>query len=370
MNSFLYEKRLLKLRKKGAFSWCKKIIRISAALDLALLETKETVSSYLDLRENPLEPTEDIQITGYPINSFGIPALRTVEKTGKIIPFHGGGIGFLTNHMPLRGASGSPLLNSQGKVSGVLYAKMANFAIAVTGEDLKSFIEGEKGSECNDNLKDCVKKDMELLYQSAKQGNILSQRRMGFLMYRHKKLQRIKHRLQLIAQNSPQRFQHLVKFITKKPSPEFYFWLEKAAHNNDPQSQYMMGAISDSLSLHMMGFTIVTINLEERIHWFSKAADLEGFSPAIHELALGLLKKGKIEEAKRLLEESAKAGYMPSKHALALDLLKKGKIEEAKRLLEESAQFGYMPSKKAKRQLELKEQLVTLKDKCLSAFRN
>ena len=251
----------------------------------------------------------------------------------------------------MNGASGSPLLDSQGKVSGVLYGGRANFAYATSGEGLKSFIAGKRGSECSKSLKACVEKDMELLRQSARQGDILSQRRMGYLMYGYNKLQVIQYWLWFIAQHSPQKLQHWLQFIAQhspqklqhwipqsmaeKSPPEFYLWMEKAAQNKDPRSQYMMGSINDPpLSVRMMGAT----NREERNQWLQRAAQQAGFFPAIHQLAMSLHEEGKIEEAKNLFEEAAKAGYMPSQTA--------------------------------QKQLEITGQLTTLKDKCLSIFRN
>ena len=48
----------------------KKVISVSALYDLALLETEESVTDYLNLRENSPEPNEDLFVIAYPGRVF------------------------------------------------------------------------------------------------------------------------------------------------------------------------------------------------------------------------------------------------------------------------------------------------------------
>ena len=261
--------RFTKLEQNGYSIFIKKVVRVSSSLDLALLETTSSVDSYLSVEETPLDLTEDAWIYGYPARQLTPARVKVLRKMGNVIHFHGGGLGFLTDyHGSLVGGSGSPILDHKGKVRGVLYSGISHFAIAITGQDLKNFIEGSVGVECDSgNLRRCIKEDREQLRQSAEEGDMFSQRRLGFLMYREGKLRRSQS------------------------------WLELAARQNDPIAQYVMGAIDRK------GRTD---------HWFSQAVEHKGFVPAKYELADYFLRTRRRKSAVRLLLESAEAGYRPS----------------------------------------------------------
>ena len=245
----------------------KRVIRVSSALGLALLETEGAVDSYLPLDASPLDPAENVWIYAYP-GAFGSPQLKAITKTGEAMLFEGGGIGFLTDyHGSLARGSGSPLLDDQGRVRGALYSGISHFALATTGQDLKDFVEGNKGLDCFSNhLGKCMEEDREQLRQSAEAGDVLSQRSLGFLMYKANQ------------QRSAQK------------------WLERAARQDDPIAQYIMGLIDRK---------------GRKLHWFSQAVG-HNFIPAKHVLADYFFKIRQKEKAVELLMESARSGYMPS----------------------------------------------------------
>ena len=268
-SSFRFRLRFTKLERNGRSIPIKRIVRLSSALDLVLLETAIPVDYYLPVEKAPLDSAEDAWIYGYPGRSPTPAKVKTIRKTGDAVHFNGGNMGFLTDyHGSLFGGSGSPILDYQGKVRGMLYAGLSHFAVAITGQDIKNFIDGNMGVVCaSGSLRKCIKEDREKLLQSAEEGDMFSQRRLGFLLYKAGSLR------------------------------EAQGWLERAARQNDPIAQYVMGTIDRK---------------GRKLHWFSQAVEHEGFHPAKYELADYFLKIRQRKRAFRLLLESAEAGYKPS----------------------------------------------------------
>ena len=48
----------------------KRILAVSAVYDLALIETEENVTNYLRLREDPVDPGENLFLNAYPDGTF------------------------------------------------------------------------------------------------------------------------------------------------------------------------------------------------------------------------------------------------------------------------------------------------------------
>ena len=72
----------------------------------------------------------------------------------------------------LQGASGSPVLNEQGQISGVAFYANENMLTAIKVSYLKEFVIGNIGVKCSDfsfintivgfiNAKDCIKKGIK-----------------------------------------------------------------------------------------------------------------------------------------------------------------------------------------------------------------
>ena len=164
----------------------KKVLALSALYDLALLETEENTTNFLSLRENPPEPSENLIIPAYPSEIF-----TTIKKTGNIIREDSIDYTFPVNNFLLNGASGSPVLDEQGQVVGVVYGGNVNMLSAVHIYHLEEFINRELGTECADidrfswsSLEACIKEEVESLQELAEQGDDLAQNELSNIYYK------------------------------------------------------------------------------------------------------------------------------------------------------------------------------------------
>ena len=113
---------------------------LSALHDLAILKIKGRVPHYLKIKEKSPSSKEALRIVGYPNGAF-----KRINKTGRL--FHEGSsfylfIGYFN---PLIGASGSPLLDKEGNVAGVLSSSSvaSNIAIAENSNALAALIKSK-----------------------------------------------------------------------------------------------------------------------------------------------------------------------------------------------------------------------------------
>ena len=158
----------------------KRIIAVSALHDLAILETEQEVLEYLNLeKEVTPQKEENLYGIGYPKGSFKI-----TKKTGSFLYQNSQFYIVSVNHSELFGASGSPLLNEQGQVSGVHYKGSSKFLYAVKTNHLRNLLEQKIGLVC-DNLdpKSCIKSEIENLKKLAKQGYASAQFKLARMYY-------------------------------------------------------------------------------------------------------------------------------------------------------------------------------------------
>ena len=155
----------------------KKIVSISALHDLVLLETEEDVTDYLDLREYSPESGEDFFLIAYP---GGI--LTKIRKIRDIFYEDSLEYSFSVNlnHSSLAGASGSPLLDEQGLVTGVIRHGGANSLSVIKINHLRRFITGNIGVKCSDFIR-CMKKEIENLKNLAEQGYAPAQLKLDLM---------------------------------------------------------------------------------------------------------------------------------------------------------------------------------------------
>ena len=132
----------------------KQVIVVSALYDLAIIEIKETSQHYLNLSETELLKTDDdLFAAGYPFGN-----LIRIKKIGEINHENDHFFSFPINHSNLLGASGSPVLNNQGQLVGVLFQGHGNLAYSIKINNLKNLIKGEIGQNCETmSIKNCLK---------------------------------------------------------------------------------------------------------------------------------------------------------------------------------------------------------------------
>lgn len=158
------EKLVLSQKGSPSIIKIKKILSVSAFYDLALLETKEETTDYLNINKEA-KPYGKLSIWGYPDGKF-----TKIEKTGQLADDEHQ-YTFPVNHSNFQGASGSPLLNSKEQVVGVVSSGYTNMLNTIKPNVLKDFIAGNIGLNCSElHPESCIKKEMEILKKSAEQG--------------------------------------------------------------------------------------------------------------------------------------------------------------------------------------------------------
>ena len=262
----------------------KQVVSISAPYDLAIIEIKETSQHYLNLSETELLKTdEDLFAIGYPDGVF-----TRIKKTGRINQEHDYIFSFPVNHSDLYGASGSPALNDQGQVVGVLFKAAKNLVFVIKNKSLKNLITGNIGKSCEAiSFKNCLDKEIENLKILAKQGSPIAQYELAW-NYRYERgviqndklalhwFQKAAEQDYAIAQVSLGHMYNSGEGVIQNHKLALH-WYQKAARQGDIQAQYYVGY------MHYNGKGIPQ-NYELAFLWFQKAAQ-QGATPAQNILA-------------------------------------------------------------------------------------
>ena len=266
----------------------KQVVSISALYDLALIEINETSQHYLTLSESKVKPDDNLFLTGYPDGIF-----KRTKKTGNIDYESDSFLPFSINHSKLTGASGSPVLNDQGQVIGVLSQGFKNLILPIKTNHLKKLIKGDIGQNCETtNFRICLEKEKENLKTLAEQGNALAQYKLAFMYFNGDGvIQNYKKALDWYQQSAEQGFalaQYFLGYLyyrelrrVPKNYEKALNWLGKAAEQRFALAQYELGA------MYYNGDG-VTQNYEKALDLFQQAAR-QGFAPA--QFALGLMHK-------------------------------------------------------------------------------
>ena len=317
----------------------RKILRLSASLDLALLEASQDMPRYLSLRETPADSGEELFSPGYPQKSF-----FNIRKTGDSKKFFGLEI-FPINHPDLRGASGSPVLDARGQVTGALFSGSQYFLQSAGLEQLKSFIEEEEGVRCplSEPRWRCFFYALRSLHEKADQGSALSQYRLaamygdGLLPIQNAIQESLVWHRRAAAQGFvlSQRSLGDMYFLGKgaeRSLEEAARWIREAAERGFAPSRSNLGA------MHYNGEGVEK-NLKKAFGWYRRAA-AQGDPEARYRLG-SMYYKGEgaeqnFEEAACLIHLAAAQGHAAAQNRLG-KLLYNGK--KMKRSLEEAARW-------------------------------
>ena len=291
------------------------ILKVSALYDLVLFETKETVSNYLKLTDNFLDPKEELSIVGYPKG-----VLKTIQKTGNL--FQADSLSsFLVNIIDVGGLSGSPVLNIQGEVVGVACGSISNLLRFTKVSDIQKLLSGKDSTLCSSfpSPIKCFEQEMRNLRQMAEEGSAFAQYRLANI-YR--------------------------EGIGTEINRDLAFeWFKKSAEQGFAPAQYV-------LAVRYLEGIGTEINEDLAFKWYKKSAD-QGYAPAQYGLAymyaMGLGKKVNRNLVFELYKKSAEQGYAPAQYSLA-DTYRQGfgtEINEdlAFKWYKKSADQGYEPAK-------------------------
>ena len=164
---------------------------VSGIYDLVLFQTTTKVDDYLSLanKDFTLKRKERLTIIGYPGGSLAIG--RPMEQRGGTINYENSLVyGFGTTISDLDGASGGPMLNSQGEVVGVFSIGNANLAYGTKVEHLWNFLKNRKPGETStrtkrtfcarpDNLTQCIEAEKNNVRTMAENLDTLALFQMG-----------------------------------------------------------------------------------------------------------------------------------------------------------------------------------------------
>ena len=280
----------------------KKIVSVSALHDLAILETEQEVSDYLSLSGEAVpQQEENLYMIGYLKSSFKI-----MKKTGSSFYQDSQSYTINTNYFDPEGASGSPVLNEQSQVSGVLYQSAGHFSQAIKINHLRNLLEQKTGLVCDNlNPKSCIKSEIENLKKVAKQGHAIAQFNLAVMYDRGAGVAKNPSKLVYWSKQAalqgyvPAQFNLALMYergagVAKNPSKAAY-WYEKAALQGYVPAQF-------NLALMYYNGEEVTKDLSKTAYWFEQAA-LQDHSNA--QFYLGV----KYFEGEGITENLSKAIY-------------------------------------------------------------
>ena len=154
-----------------------RVLKVSALYDIVLFETKETVSDYLKLDDDLLDTEEELSIIGYPSS-----VLTTIQKAGNL--FQAGSFSsFPVNAVDFYGLSGSPVLNTQGEVVGLVYGVNSNLLLFTKISGIQKFLSGEESTLCSSSLLPvkCFEQEITNLRQMSEEGSAFVQYMLAFM---------------------------------------------------------------------------------------------------------------------------------------------------------------------------------------------
>ncbi len=312
------------LQKEGSFDLkIRRALAVSALDDLAIIEAKANVSNYLNIEEDGALMDETLLAFGYPHGQF-----KKITNTGELME-EGSHYTFFANHSALKGASGSPVLNTKGQVAGVLFAAGHNLLHAVKANRLKDLIAGEAGQICPPSISaiECVKTELNRLQQSTRSFSAFAQFRLA-LIYLSKSalterdIQISKRWMTESAEQGYAPAQYNLALMydnkdegTREDSRLAFYWMTESAEQGYAPAQHDLALIYDNEDEGTREDSRLAF------HWMTESAD-QSYAPAQHDLALMYISGDGAPKDSQIaflwMIESAEQGYAPAQHDLAL----------------------------------------------------
>ncbi|MBC6415269.1 MAG: bifunctional trypsin-like peptidase domain-containing/SEL1-like repeat protein [Bdellovibrionales bacterium] len=292
----------------------KKLVSVSIEEDLALLETEESVSDYLNLEEEELDSPESLYVVAYPGGKF-----KKINQTG-ILKWNF----FSSDNLYNSGASGGPVLDKNHNLVGVVSMAHYNLLFFIEIEDLKNFLE-DKDFLCRElNFKGCMKRVGED-YLRYLQGEKVPQDyyKIGVAFQRYEKLEFVQEQVKKWFEISVNQGHVLAQLeLAKMHYKGLGTWqdftkarelLERLANQGHSLAQYKLAGI------YYKGIGTEK-DLEKSREWFEESAK-QGHVVAQYKLARiyykGLGTEKDLEKSREWFEKSAKQGHIPAQLKLA-----------------------------------------------------
>ena len=337
----------------------KRVYALSALDDLAILETKESVTNWLDIADNTPKPYEKLFSIGYPGEHWA-----KVRKTGNISYQNKYIYSFPFNHIYLGGSSGSPVLNQENQIVGIFFSSTSNSnsntAYVIKVKRLKKLlVENSQYTNLTyesmkkkaiQKLKSLAKKEPFAQYQlawmyysgigveqnfekafywfqkSAEQGFALAQFKLAW-MYQEgegveQNLEQAVYWYKKVAEqgNADAQFNLAMMYLTggigvEQNFEKGFYWLKKSAEQGNTNAQYNLAVVylTDGIGVEQ--------NLDKGFYWLKKSAE-QGIPPALYNLAVVYLTGGigveqNLDKGFYWLKKSAEQGNADAQNKLA-----------------------------------------------------
>ena len=258
-----------------------KIWRISGIYDLAIIKTRERVRHYLGPAANSsLHQLTRLSLLGYPEGR----SFEWISQKGRVTfddPFSYS-IVFATDTEKLSGTSGGPILNSNGKVVGVMVQASHNIAFGVKIERIREIIKGEIGNSCRyESFYSCLRRERRELLARAEEKDPIAQSQLF-------------DRLRILYKKQPtrERFRKMIALLKdlaekKHPIGEYelaWYYIEGKVDNLGSRESIRLGC-SLMLRSARQKYVFAEYSMctsgdrEEKKAWMRKAVD-QGLNPA------------------------------------------------------------------------------------------
>ena len=329
----------------------KRVLALSALYDLALLETEESVTNYLQLREDLPKPDETLFLMAYPNGDF-----TKIRKIGDVVYEDEQIYGFLVNHSFLEGASGGPVLDEQGLTVGVTFANYNNVLAMKKINYLKEFIARNIGVRCFrfNSARACMEEEMRNLKELAAKDSIYAKYELADKYYDGEGVEQdFSKAFQLFKQLAEWGYVPAQYMLAR-----MYYKGEGVNHNLEQAFYWSEKGVEQGyvLSRHALAFLYydgkgVEQDFNKAFQLFEQLAK-RGYAMAQYQLAR-MYHEGKgveqnVEKAIEWYERAVELSYAPAQYRLAL-MYHEGEgveqdTEKALQLMEEAIYQGYFPA--------------------------
>ncbi|MDE0151906.1 MAG: bifunctional trypsin-like peptidase domain-containing/SEL1-like repeat protein [Bdellovibrionales bacterium] len=284
----------------------KQVLALDAENDLALLEISPPVDTQLTLRTSPIQTDETVFISGYPEGDF-----TEITNTGSIKQSEHLNTIPINHHSSAYGASGSPVFDTEGQVTGVVSIVGDNFVHTIPLRHIQNILKNINSN--NHSFLEYQQEEIQKTLRRARQGHSHAQYIMG-------------HR-----------------FLKEGHTTDGLYWLEQSARQGHVQAQYQLGIVYYSGQYFD---TTVEQNKQLGIYWLEKAAkqglfEAQFFLGPIYYKGNGITKN--VQKGIYWYKQAAKQGYLPAQFILGLVYFFESAVQditEGIKWLEQAAKQG------------------------------